>query len=185
MSTAVQERVIELLGAGIQPVQVAAACGVTESWVSQIQSDEGNAARIAELRSIRASQYVEHDTKIDDLEKRALKKIGELLPMIMKPMEAVKVFQTLNAAKRKTDAASQQHTQTATIVNLEIPANAMVGFKMTVDKQVIEVEGRSMLPLSAQEVAKKLKDKQTKELLEHSLTLPNQKLEVPALIDQI
>jgi len=49
-----------------------------------------------------------------------------------------------------------------------------VHFKLTTDQQVIEVEGRSMVPMQSQNVAKRLKELQTSRLLTSSIEMPNQ-----------
>ena len=167
-----KSKIIEMLGAGCSPVQVALACGVGESYVSQLLSEEAIAERVAELRATRAAAYLEHDDAIDTDEEVARKLVRRNLDNgFLKPMEALKHFQVLNAARRKTDSGSNTQVPTSTVVNLNLPAMAAVQFKLTMDKQVIEIDGRSMTTMPAQKVTKMLREKKAGEMLEESLQM--------------
>jgi transcriptional regulator with XRE-family HTH domain len=185
-----KDRIIELLGSGISAVQVASACGVSESYVSQLLSDETISERVKALRVARASKYVEHDDHLDTDEEVARKLVRRNLDNgFLKPMEALKHFQVLNAARRKADSGSNVQIPTSTIVNISLPTSAAVHFKLTVDKQVVEVDGRAMTALPAAQVAGMLRRKKATELLEdHSkdadLQVP-MKISTPALLDTI
>lgn len=180
----VQTQMLELLGAGVPAVQVASACGVSESYVSQCLADEEFSKRVTLKKSERAGQYIKHDNNIDSLEDKVLQKLERLLPLVTKPMDAARIFQTLNNAKRKSDPTSGQASSPNVIVSVELPEAAAVHFKMTAQNQVIEVEGRSMVPMPAGQVASMLRKKQTERLLEHSAQKPAEKIVVP-LLDQI
>lgn len=152
-----QEKIIELLGSGLSPTTVAAAVGCTPSYITQLLSQEEIAKQVAELRIAATVQYVEHDKKVDSLEENALKKMHQLLPMVTRPMEALRIFQIANAAKRKTEGAdAAAHRPVAQVVNINIPAAAAVAFKLSPDRQVVEIEGRSATSMSAQELNRQL-----------------------------
>lgn len=168
-----KDKIIELLGAGISPVQVAGACGVSESYISQLLSDEAVTAHVQALRIQRTSKYIEQDNSIEAAEKRALELVSRNLETgFMKPGEALKHFQVLNAAKRKSEGSAVGTTPNSTVVNLTIPAAAAVQFKMTTDKQVIEIEGRSMSTMPASAVNKMLRERKAKQVLQQSLGDP-------------
>lgn len=179
-------KIVEMLGAGVSPVQVALACGVSESYISQLLADEDIAQQVKELRVQRASAYVEHDDALDSDEEVARKLVRRNLDTgLLKPMEALKHFQVLNAARRKSDSHGGAQVPTSTIVNLNLPPAAAVQFKLTTDKQVIEIDGRSMTAMPAQQVTKLLREKKAAEMLETSLQAPKIKLTTSALLDSI
>lgn len=165
-----KDRVVELLGAGVTPVQVASAVGCSESYVSQLLAVPEIEAMVRKLRSERAAEYIEHDDSVQAAEKAALGLVRRNVDNgFLKPMEALKHFQVLNAARRKSDSTGGTAVPTNTIVNFTLPENAAVQFKMTTDRQVIEVDGRSMATLPAAQVAKMLREKKAAEQLLESL----------------
>lgn len=181
--SAMQEKIVEMLGAGVTPVQVARAVGCEESYVSQILAVPELHGRITELRAVRAAQYIEHDDTIEEMEKRALVRLSNAIDFL-RPMEALKAFQVLNSAKKKSDAASRQDVPTSTVVNINLPAAAITQFKLTSDKQVIEVDGRSMATMPAAKVAQMLREKKAGEQLQEALGAPLV-IDTPAFVTEL
>lgn len=170
-----KERIIQLLAAGVKPVNVAAAVGVEASYVSQIAAE--NEEQIKEGLGRRAVNQVEHDVTLDAMEDRSLQKVGRLLDSVTDPMKALAVFKVLNSAKRRSEAANAAAAP-ATIVTLELPEVAKVAIKVTSNNQVIEVAGRSMLTMQAKTVEdmlnrRKQEQQKTVELLEDTSHLKN------------
>lgn len=163
--TFMREKIIEMLGRGITAVQVAAAVGCDDSYISQLLSEEGVEQRIVELKAAHFSKYVEQDSLVDKAEAEALEKVAYLLPFITRPSEAVRVYSMLNAAKRRTSDAASNAQAVAQTVALELPAAARVRFTITHDKQVIEIEGRSLTTLPAKSLAARLEQRNAARLL--------------------
>jgi hypothetical protein len=170
-----EDRIVELLGAGVLPSVVAQTVGCDPSYISQLMGREEIAAKVAELRMAKTVGMVEHDGKIQDFEELALQKIGTLLPMQNDIMKVTRVFQVLNGARRSAEhngAGAPQ--QPGTVVTLNLPAAAHVEFKLTTDGQVVEVAGRSMVPMPSHQVSAQLRARQAARLLEHSQAAPTQ-----------
>jgi hypothetical protein len=181
-----KEKIIEMLGAGVTPVQVALACGVTEGYISQLLSNPEIEEQVKSLRVHKAAAYVEHDAALDTDEEAARKIVRRNIDNgFLKPMEALKHFQVLNSARRKSDSHGNTQVPTSTVVQLNLPAAAAVQFKLTVDKQVIEIDGRSMTTMPAQMVTKMLREKKAQEHLQMALESPRMKIETPSLIDSL
>jgi hypothetical protein len=179
-----KDRIIEMLGKGITAVQVASAVGCDESYVSQLLAEEGVLEKITQAKAEHFSKYVEQDQCIDDAEAEALKKVAYLVPFITKPAEAVRVFAVLNAAKRRTSDNLNAANAIAATVSLDLPAAARVRFTLTADKQVIEIEGRSMATLPAKSLAARLEQRNaarmlTSEIPDTLFTVLPSKAEVP------
>ena len=155
-----RDRVIELLSFGYSQTVVASAVGVTDSYVSQVLSEEGVRDSVAQARTARLATHVTTDDSIDAIERDALAKVRSLLPFITDPMKAVRVFQVMNAASRKVTGAPVGNQQSsAPIVNLTLPAGANVMFKLSSDKQVTEVDGRSLATLPASALSSRLSER--------------------------
>lgn len=168
-----EEKIIELASAGVPNSVIANTVGCDPSYVTQILSKEENQERVREARAAKAAEGIEHDTKIEKAERQALDKVLTLLPMQTDVMKVTRVFQVLNQAKRSNDHGMLPTGQQAgAVVTLNLPAAAQVHFRLTSDQQVIEVEGRSMVPMQSQNVAKRLKELQTQRLLTSSRSEP-------------
>lgn len=161
-----EDRIVELLGAGTPPHVVAQVVGCDPSYVSQLGAREDIQERIMEIRAANAGAVVKHDASIFDLEKEALAKMERLLPMQSDLMKVTRVFEILNRAKKASDFGVVGTTnQPGTVVTLQLPAAAHLHFKVTTDQQVIEIEGRSMVPLPSHMVAAQLKNLKADRLL--------------------
>lgn len=186
----IRRKIIDLLGAGVPPTQVAMACGVTDSYVSQLLSQEEVSAEVTELRAKRAHQYIEHDDRLDTDEEVARRLVRRNLDnALLKPMEALAHFKVLNGARRQAQSAVAQ-TPVATVVNLQLPAITHVQFRMTTEKQVIEVDGRSLATMPASTVNRLLREKKAGDSLQQSLEMatevaPKMKINTPSLLDSI
>lgn len=159
-----QQRIMELLGAGASQVQVAMAVGVEESYVSQLMADEGFRAAVQERRADVALKHAETDAKIDSIEEKAWRRLDQLVELETNTMKLLKIATAANAAKRRTDGSQQAASTSAPVVNITLPQSAVVEFKMTTDKQVVEIGGRSMNTMSSAHVHAALREKKAKEL---------------------
>lgn len=161
-----KDRIIEMLGQGLTPVQVSHAVGCDDSYISQLLADENIAAQVQNLRAENFSQYVELDKKLDQAEAAALEKLAALAAYVTRPAEAARIYGVLNAAKRRTNDQVNQQQAVAQTVSLDLPAAARVRFTLTSDKQVIEIEGRPMTTMPARNLAAQLEQRRTVNLLD-------------------
>lgn len=160
-----KDRIIEMLGKGIPATQVASAVGCDDSYISQLLSQEGVVEKITALKVEHFSGFVEQDAILDDAEAAALQKVAYLVPFITRPAEAVRVFATLNAARRRTTDSASNAQAIAATVSLELPEASRVRFTLTHDKQVIEIEGRSMTTMPARSLAARLEQRNAARML--------------------
>lgn len=170
-----EERIIQLAGSGVPQAIIADTVGCDPSYVSQLLSQEGIQEKVAALRLAKAAGMIKHDETIEEGEKTALNKILTLLPMQTDLMKVTKVFQVLNSARKSSDHGVVGPSQTpTTVVSLNLPAAAQLHFRLTSDHQVIEIEGRSMVPMQSHQVARSLREMQASRLLNQSLEMPKQ-----------
>lgn len=159
-----QEKIVELLGRGIPATQVAAAVGCDPSFVSQLLADEAVTAKVMSLRATHFSRFAEQDSSLDAAEAAALTKVGNLIPFITRPGEAINAYRVLNAAKRRTSGTLQEAAPAQTLV-LDLPEASRVRFTVSADRQVIEIEGRSLTTMPARTLASRLEARNAARLL--------------------
>lgn len=161
-----QDKIIEMLGRGIPATQVASAVGCDDSYISQLLSSPAISEQVANLRATHFSSYIALDKKVDDAEEAALSRMSSLIPFITKPSEAARIYSVLNSARRRTEDASSAQQAPAQTVIIDLPEVARVSFTMTPQKQVIEIEGRSMTTMPAKSLAARLEQRSASRLLD-------------------
>lgn len=143
------DRIVSLLGQGYSQATVAAALGVTPSYVSQVAETPEVREEVSRLRVGKLQERVVDDETLETTERRALKLISDKMVFVKSPAEAANIFKILNNAKRKT-AANAPENDAASIesVTIVLPKSAAaIHIQLNGNNQVIEVEGRSMAPL--------------------------------------
>lgn len=150
-----QDKIIEMLARGYSAAVVSSALGVTESYISQLQADQNIRDQIATKRMAALTAKAETDDSIDELENKALARMHQLIPLVTKPMEALRIFQVANTATRRAAPTLATEAQGVTVV-LNLPEAAAVQFKLSTDKQVVEVDGRSLSSMPSKQLTAKL-----------------------------
>lgn len=169
-----KDRIIEMLGKGIPATQVASAVGCDDSYISQLLAEEGVYEKVTTAKAEHFAHYVEQDATLDRAEEDALQRLTSLTAFITKPAEAARVFSILNAAKRRTADTANAAQAVAATVSIELPEASRVRFTLTHDRQVIEIEGRSMATMPAKSLAARLEQRNAARMLEANIpiTLP-------------
>lgn len=170
-----QDRIKDLLGRGIPATNVAMAVGCEESYISQLMSDEAFRTEVQNLKAANFSKFTESDDALDAAEAKALKKVAQLVDFVTKPGEAARCFQILNAARRRvSDSTAAAQAAPSTIVNISLPQVARVAMLTDHNKQVIEVDGRPLITMSAKQLVNMSEAARAQRVLEHKVpaTLP-------------
>lgn len=155
-TTTTEDRALTLLGQGVPPQAVANALGVDISRISQLLSQDEFAQKVVEKKFESLSKNNERDSHIDDLEDKLLKKMQDCLPFMTRPMEILKSFQILNAAKRRGQTAPESLTQKQTIIQLNIPQIILEKFQSNVHNQVIQVGSQTLVTIPSGQMLKQL-----------------------------
>jgi DNA-binding CsgD family transcriptional regulator len=155
-----EEQVFNLLASGLNAAMVASTLSLSESYISQLLSNSEFRDRVTAARLAKNKGLVERDDKLELTESKALERLAQLLPMVTKPLEAAKIYQTLNSAKRTTSIPANSSNAGGATVVLNLPKNSSVQFTLAHDtNQVLEVDGRSMAPLPASRVKELMTEK--------------------------
>jgi hypothetical protein len=149
-------KILNLLGNGLPNHIVATSCGVSESYISQLMSDDSFSSQVSELRLKSLTAATARDSAIDELEDAALIKMKELLPFATKSLEVTRIFQALNGAKRRGQTAGQELPSQNQVVILNIPQQTINNFRLTEKNEVIEVNDRTLVSMQAPQLMKQL-----------------------------
>lgn len=143
-----KEKLLGLLAAGVSQTGAALATACSVGYVSQLLEDPDFAAALGERKSVRVEAAIKHDDTIEAIEVKALKVIDSKLPFVRNPLEAARIFQILNSAKKRAVVGTDTpQALGAQIVSIILPKAAAVQINMNSLNQVTEVQGRSMATL--------------------------------------
>ena len=139
-----KEYAVSLLAQGIPTSQVAAACGVDDSYISQLKADPEVQQKIAEARAGHAVTDAKFDDTLERAEALALEKIEKNLPFANMG-QALAAFRILNGARRRKDQFAQTEHNVSVTVALTLPQAAIPRYITNTKNEIIEVEGQTMI----------------------------------------
>lgn len=143
-----KDMALEMLAQGLQPPVVAATIGVTESYISQLLSDEDFAAAVAEKRSLQSQADMQYDDKLARVEEVYLDRIEQKAGMA-NLQQSMQAFKIINGAKRKKDRSAQPLTQNiGVVVNIALPTIVAPQYLLNQNSEIVEVEGKTMISAS-------------------------------------
>lgn len=139
-----KEYAVSLIAQGIPTSQVAAACGVDDSYISQLKADPEVQQRVAEARAEHVVADSQFDNTLERAEALALEKIEKSLPFANMG-QALAAFRILNGARRRKDQFAQTEHNVSVTVALTLPQAAIPRYITNTKNEIIEVEGQTML----------------------------------------
>jgi hypothetical protein len=142
-------RILEMLGNGLAPNVVSSALGVSESYISQLLSEEEFSRQVTTLRYTNLQAATTRDRSYDAIEDALIAKMQDLLPLMYKPMEVLRAITVINAAKRRGADAPDNTVIHQTIVNLTLPQVATQRFITNVNNQVIAAGEQELVTIGA------------------------------------
>lgn len=150
----IEQKAITLLGAGLAPGIVAASCGVSESRISQLLSQQDFADRVIALKLQALEKVKGLDDKYDRIEEALVDKLEKNLHYMYKPEQVLRAVQVINAAKRKAPTVMSQDTLAArdAVVELTIPTTVIKQFTTNINQQVISVGGQTLVTLPSNQL---------------------------------
>jgi hypothetical protein len=135
---------VSLIAQGIPTSQVAAACGVDDSYISQLKADPEVQQRVAEARAGHVVADSQFDNTLERAEALALEKIEKNLPFANMG-QALAAFRILNGARRRKDQFAQTEHNVSVTVALTLPQAAIPRYITNTKNEIIEVEGQTMI----------------------------------------
>ena len=168
-----KEQIIALLSQGISAAQVAAAVGVSESYISQLRSDPEISDLITTSGTAKLEAAALFDSSLERAELMALEKIEKNLPFANMG-QAMAAFRILNSARKRSDAFATPADQSTNItVNLTLPASAAARYVVNTSNEIVEVEGQTMITATAKSLDNLLASRASGSLTQPKLTTLN------------
>jgi len=155
------DKIKELLGLGLEGVIVASAVGCSESYVSQLLSDDTFAADVQALRLANFAEHASRDRKYDSIEDTLIAKLEGMIPLMARPETVLRAIATINGANRRaapSDGGGTGNVTNNTFVSLKLPKVLAAQIMLNPSNQVVEVAGKTVASMPASGVAKQLED---------------------------
>lgn len=149
-------KILDMLGSGFTPAVVASAIGVSESYISQLLSEEEFSSQVTAKRFTTLQASTTRDRNYDKIEDALIKKMEDLLPMMYKPMEVLRAITIINSAKRRGADAPDSTTVHNTIVQLTLPTVITSRFVTNVHNQVIEAGEQELITIETKNLTSRL-----------------------------
>lgn len=151
-----EERALTLLGQGIPPTVVANTLGVDVSRISQLLADDKFALQVVEKKFEALSKHNQQDELADQTEAALLQKLRDTMPFLTRPMEILKAYQVLNAAKRKGHTVPDNLTNQQRVIQLNIPKILIEKFQTNINNQVTQVGQQTLVTIQSGQMLKTL-----------------------------
>lgn len=151
-TTVLEDRAATLLGTGLPAATVAASLGCSESYISQLLSQESFKSRVSTLRYESLAKHNARDTSYDTLEDKLLEKLDTSLPLMHRPVEILKALQVVNAAKRRGSSTPEAIQEKQAVVSLVMPSVIVQKFTTNIQNQVIQAGNQELLTISSKEL---------------------------------
>jgi hypothetical protein len=119
-------------------------------------SDKDFATQVSIARTTGMTEALDRDSKLDKLEDLLLDRMQDSVAYVTKPMELTRIFQTLNAAKRRSTPNTGELPQTQQIISLNIPVHVVANFQLSNTREIVEVDGRALVSMSAKQLRDQL-----------------------------
>lgn len=162
-----EENILQLLAQpNITQADVAAVLAVTEGYVSQIVNTPEFQTKLSKVKVASLVAETAHDTKLANTETKALEKVSQMLDYVTKPIEAAKIFQVLNNAKRRGATEAEQQTvinSQNTVVMLQLPSIIKQKFTTNTNNEVVQIGDRPMVTMDSQLLLTKIKEQQNEQ----------------------
>lgn len=139
-----KKKVARYLMQGVGTEAIAGALGCEPSYISQLKEDPEVLAFMETEKSGLSVEDVEFDERLDRTEDKALQMVERNLAFA-NPHTALAAFKILNSATRRKTAVQQTQQAVAVNVTLVLPQAALPTYITNERKEIIEVEGRTML----------------------------------------
>lgn len=149
-----KKKVAAYLVQGVGTEAIAGALGCEPSYISQLREDPEVLTLMEAEKSGLTAEDVDFDKQLARAEQQALGLIERNLAFA-NPHTALSTFKVLNSATRRKSAI-QQDNSVAVNVTLILPRAMLPNYVTNDRKEIIEVEGRTMLsatPRSMEELA--------------------------------
>jgi predicted XRE-type DNA-binding protein len=159
-----ESRAIKLLAAGLSAAKVAESLGVDSSRISQLLDNDEFKSALADEKFSLLNRHNEADEKLNALEDKVRDRLEQTVEMIFDPMKLTRIFQVVNAAKRRGMEVSGDVFGNSTVVNLNIPQRIVNNFVVNSNNQVIQAGGEDLITIQPHRVQEMIHERDQEKL---------------------
>jgi hypothetical protein len=142
---AAKDIILSMLAQNIPATQIAATLGVSDSYVSQLATEEGNLELINQEKVKQTEGDIAFDRKLDIAEEEYLDKIQDK-SKFANLQQSLQAFRILNSAKRRKESRIQApQIAIGQIVNITMPVTMVPQMILNAKNEIVEVEGKTMV----------------------------------------
>lgn len=161
-NNATKDQAIALLCQGLSTSQIAAACGVSDSYISQLRAEPEVAAKVAASQADLTIADMQFDSRLERAESLALERIEKSIGFANMG-QALAAFRILNGAKKRKEHLPGTDSPGLTVnVNLMLPASSVPRYVTNSANEIIEVEGKTMVSATPKSLDKILLERAEK-----------------------
>lgn len=180
--TGVAGRVLSQLSAGATQAEVALACGVDKSYVSQLCAEEDFQKQIQQNIVKATTRAIEIDDNYEEIEKIATDSLKRLMPLMHTPSELIKLAQMANQAKKKVAPKSvnpdENGNNVGRILRVIMPSVIINNYTMNPNSEIVAVGDRQLTTLNSASMTSLMNKHKDEQVIEQ-----NEINSKPALID--
>ena len=143
-----KEQAVALLAQGLSTSQVAAACGVSDSYISQLKAEPETQEAISSAAASATMVDMAFDSRLESAESLALERIEKTLSFANMG-QALSAFRILNGARKRKDASLAPSQSVTVNVSLTLPAQASARYVINNSNEIVEVEGKTLIKAQA------------------------------------
>ena len=174
ISSGVALRLIKLLGAGCTQREASQACGVDESYTSQLLKEKDFSDQVNEIIEKSFAEQSKIDTNYTELEKKLSERLLSQSEFMHNPDQILRTLKFANEAKRRVAplAGRQQDgsngngsTTILAPVTLIFPQSVAKEFVLNPNNEVVGVGGEELTTLPSQNITK-LADEHSRKRIE-------------------
>ena len=162
-----EDTILQLLSQpNITQADVAKVLNVTESYISQVTNTPAFQEKLSKARVANLIEETQHDDNLSKTEAKALEKVNTMLDYVTKPVEAARIFQILNAAKRRGATEAEKSlviNSTNTVVMLQLPNVVKQKFITNQQNEVVQIGDRPMVTMDSQLLLAKAKENENEQ----------------------
>ncbi len=154
-----EDRIIKLLAAGLPAVRVAESLGIDPSLISQYLEKPEFKAQVQDAKFEVLNSHNEADKKLNALEDKVRDQLESTIGMIWDPMKLARVFQVVNAAKRRGIEQISDLSQAHTVVNLNMPQRIVNNFVVNSHNQVVKAGGEDLITIQPHRIQEMINER--------------------------
>lgn len=142
-------QIISLAEANVPNESIAARCGVSASYVSQVLSENSIKTKVLEANLALLDERTQRDAKYDAIEDTLLDSLKSKLSSLYKPQDILRSLIAINKAERR-GATSQQLAEMAnakesSVVALDLPERIKTRIIKSHTREIVSVNGRALI----------------------------------------